>query len=128
MKSAISFLLAIIVIFNTSTMFVNAKVPEFEWVEQAGGAGTNFRSDAGKAITVDSSGNIIVTGFFSGTATFGGTTLTTDDSNIDLFIAKYDSESNLLWIKQGITESYYTEVTSGFGITTDEFDNIYKNT
>jgi len=67
----------------------------FLWVEQAGGTGF----DGGGAIATDGSGNSIVTGGFSGTATFGDTTLTSVGSG-DMFIAKYDGDGNFLWVEQ----------------------------
>jgi len=67
----------------------------FLWVEQAGGGA----SDEGFAIATDGSGNSIVTGHFSGTATFGDTTLTSAGSR-DIFIAKYDGDGNFLWVEQ----------------------------
>jgi len=44
-------------------------------------------------------GNIIVTGNFRGTATFGNTILSSAGSD-DIFVAKYDGDSNFLWVKQ----------------------------
>jgi len=67
----------------------------FLWVKQAGGT----LHDTGWGITTDGSGNIIVTGHFTGTATFGNTTLSGGGSE-NIFIAKYDGDGNFLWAKQ----------------------------
>ncbi|MDX9776786.1 MAG: SBBP repeat-containing protein, partial [Petrimonas sp.] len=56
----------------------------WQWAVQAGGAGT----DQGNSIAVDSSGNCYVTGYFSGTASFGATNLTSSGGD-DIFVAKY---------------------------------------
>ncbi len=87
----------------------------FLWVEQAGGTDT----DVGRAIAMDGSGNIVVTGNFNGIATFGSTTLTSDGGS-DIFIAKYDGDGNLLWVDHagGTTQDF------GGGIATDGSGNI----
>src|ERR1700752_1922888 len=61
-----------------------------DWARQAGGP--NF--DQGQAIAVDDAGNSYVTGFLTGSATFGPgepteTTLVSDTR--DVFVAKYDT-------------------------------------
>ncbi len=55
----------------------------FLWAAQAGGGS----SDNGLGIATDGSGNILVTGFFGGVATFGNTTLISAGDQ-DIFIAK----------------------------------------
>ena len=63
----------------------------FAWVTQAGGTDV----DVGEAITSLRDGNSIVTGYFSGTATFGNTTLTSAGLN-DIFVAALDANGNWL--------------------------------
>jgi len=88
------------------------------WVKQAGG--TDY--DYGNSITIDSSGNSYVTGYFRGIASFGNTNLTnTSNHYYDIFIAKLDSNGNWLWAKQaGGTSSDY-----GYSIATDSAGNSY---
>ena len=87
------------------------------WATKAGG---NDR-DYGYDIAIDSSGNSYVTGFFNGTASFGGTTLTSSGQE-DIFVAKLDSNGNWLWAKQaGGTSS----VAYGYSIATDSSGNSY---
>jgi len=71
------------------------------WANQAGGTEGN----GGNSIAVDVNGNSYVTGNFSGSATFGNTTLTSS-GNDDIFVAKLDSNGNWLWAKQAGGTSY----------------------
>ncbi|MDB6024271.1 MAG: hypothetical protein JWM68_494, partial [Verrucomicrobiales bacterium] len=64
------------------------------WAKKAGGTG----SDIANAIVIDRQGNLYVAGTFTGTATFDGRVLTASD--MDIFVACYDANGALLWIKQ----------------------------
>jgi len=70
----------------------------FLWARQAGGS----LSDIGNGIALDAATNVYVTGYFSGSATFGTNMLTSvGSSNLpDIFLAKYDMAGNLSWVKQ----------------------------
>ncbi len=46
--------------------------------------------------TVDNANNVIITGSFEGTVDFGGGPLTST-GNVDIFIAKFDSNGNYIW-------------------------------
>jgi hypothetical protein len=65
------------------------------WAKQIGGTNDDFSY----GITADASGNCFVTGYFSGNATFGPTNLTSSGIT-DGFIAKFDSQGNLIWVTQ----------------------------
>ena len=65
------------------------------WVISAGGPG----EDVAKAITVNSDGDIIITGTFEGTADFGGQTLTATRLN-NIFVAVYDNLGKLKWAER----------------------------
>ncbi|MEH2161178.1 MAG: SBBP repeat-containing protein [Nostoc sp.] len=88
----------------------------FLWVQKLGGT----LADAGVGITSDGAGNIYVTGYFSGTTTFGSTTLTSAGDK-DAFVAKLNGNGNVLWAnKLGSTG-----VDKGLGIITDGLGNTY---
>ena len=69
---------------------------ELLWVRTCGGTGL----DRGLDLKIDNDDNAVITGFFSGSAVFGDTTLVSTDHH-DLFIAKYSSIGNLIWVVQG---------------------------
>ncbi|NDH06420.1 hypothetical protein EBX93_10930, partial [bacterium] len=70
--------------------------PEFEWVAHAGGK----LHDKTRGIAVDGKGNVYLTGEFTGTATFGEFTLTSNKL-MDFFIAKVDPKGKFLWVRSG---------------------------
>ncbi len=82
------------------------------WVKQAGG--TN--SDGGGSVSALADGSFLVTGKFSGTATFGSgeanATALTAAYDDDIFIARYNPDGTMVWVKQaGKTKKAY--VSSG---------------
>jgi hypothetical protein len=52
--------------------------------------------DIGRAVAVDGSGNVILTGWFEGAVDFGGGLLTSVGDR-DIFLAKYDMDGNHIW-------------------------------
>jgi len=66
----------------------------WQWAKQAGGTSDDY----GYSISVDVNSNSYVTGIFSGTATFGAFTLTSN-GNFDVFVAKLDIDGNWQWAK-----------------------------
>ena len=65
---------------------------EYQWATKAGGA----EGDQGNSITVLADGASIVTGYFTGNATFGNTTLTSA-GDTDVFVAKLDAGGAYQW-------------------------------
>jgi hypothetical protein len=89
--------------------------PDWMWAESAGGTG----ADCGYGITIDNSGNSYIIGSFTGTATFGTTTLISSGLS-DIFIAKLNASGSYLWaIKAGGSAN-----DCGFGITIDNSGNL----
>lgn len=64
------------------------------WVRKAGSSG----KDEGRGIKCDAAGNIYVTGVFKGSASFGSQTVYSN-GNSDMFLAKYSSAGDLIWVK-----------------------------
>jgi hypothetical protein len=89
------------------------------WATSAGGSS----DDEAENVCCDSSGNIYITGEFRSPAMiFKDTTLyNTDKSSVDMFIAKYSADGNLLWAKSAGRNGY----DKGMGIAIDSRSNIY---
>ncbi|MCG8606262.1 DUF5011 domain-containing protein, partial [bacterium] len=94
------------------------------WLRHAGGlatGGANSGANTGLGITIDASSNVIATGAYIGSITFGSTTLPIGGANEELFLVKYDSNGNLLWAKAA-TGSFSV---FGYQVATDDAENIY---
>lgn len=92
----------------------------YEWAKGFG----NTASDEGFDVVVDGSGNVYVTGSFSGTTDFdpgAGTANLTSAGLADIYIAKYDANGNYLWAKRigDLSDDYGSE------IVLDASGNIY---
>lgn len=73
----------------------------FIWAKKMGGNGPG--SDEGFTIDIDGSGNIYVSGLFSGTSDFDpglGVFNLTSAGSYDIFIVKLDSNGNFIWAKR----------------------------
>jgi hypothetical protein len=96
------------------------------WIRQISGNDTN--GDVGYGVATDASGNILVTGNFSGTASFGGTNLVSAGGR-DMFLAKFDPSGTVLWATQagGTNDDIGLHVAvdnSGNSIVTGYFRNL----
>ncbi|MBL0342537.1 MAG: hypothetical protein IPP71_17535 [Bacteroidetes bacterium] len=87
------------------------------WARQAGSS----TSDIGNSVKFDHAGNIIVTGEFSGTCNFSTSSLTSQAGTVDAFIAKYDGNGNVVWVKKGSGNF----IDRGTGVAIDLQNNIY---
>jgi hypothetical protein len=86
------------------------------WVKYS----TGPKDEVGNAVACDNSGNVYVTGYYSGAATFGTINIVNSGFN-DVFIVKYNSAGNVVWAK-GIGGSGY-EMT--YDINVDAAGNVY---
>ena len=71
---------------------------DYVWAKGMGGTG----NDQGYFLALDGSGNLVVTGYFNGTADFdpgSGTFNLTSAGGNDFYIAKYNSTGDYLWAK-----------------------------
>ncbi|GHB70406.1 hypothetical protein [Persicitalea jodogahamensis] len=66
------------------------------WIRHIGGQG----SDGGSGVAVNKDGDVYLTGTFTASVSFGGSTLAADGPE-DAFIALYNSEGSLKWVRSG---------------------------
>lgn len=66
------------------------------WARRAGSS--NYEKALG--ITFDNFGNIFISGLYTYSCTFGGTTTLTGYGDKDGFLAKYDSNGNFIWARK----------------------------
>jgi hypothetical protein len=88
-----------ITLINHSSGFNDIYIAKYDtagniiWAKNAGG----IYNDISSGLTVDSNGNMLLTGYFSSpTIMFGGTSLINHGNN-DVFISKYDPSGNVIW-------------------------------
>jgi hypothetical protein len=65
------------------------------WAKRAGGNG----DDRGVALKTDASGNSYVTGFYTNDSISFGSVLVPDEAVDNSFVAKYDTDGNVVWAK-----------------------------
>ena len=93
------------------------------WARKEGG---NL-SENSYGVTVDHQNNVILTGQFEGTTSIANQNFTslidpfTNLPSFDLFISKYDSNGNPLWVKAGLAE----KEDRGLAVAVDAQDNIF---
>jgi len=86
------------------------------WAKSAGGTG----DDRVYSVAVDASGNAYLVGWFTSTLTFGSDTLT-NAGYCDIFLAKYDSNGNVLWGKS----AGGTDDDVAYSVAVDASGNTY---
>jgi len=99
-----------------------APPPQVSWAAQAGGT----TGDEANAISALPDGSSVVTGYFTDTATFGSTTLTSTGS-YDVFTAKMNADGTWAWATKaggtGDDEGYgISALPDGSSIVTGYFD------
>jgi hypothetical protein len=100
---------------------VRGQTPLFQWARSFVGSDNNSE---GTSITMDASGNVLVTGIMRETTDFDpgpGTYILNSISAEDIFISKLDAAGNFLWAKQigGVGSD------EGNSIVTDAAGNVY---
>jgi hypothetical protein len=107
----------VVAILATLWAFPLHAAPPFHfWSQRFGGA----NSDQGYSVAVDPSGNVYVTGYFEGTANFGGADLVSAGF-IDIFVVKYNSAGVHQWSKS--FGSYGADI--GQDIAVDASGSVY---
>ena len=112
-RSNLKWALALFCLITTAAL---AKTPKWVAATSAGGTGTDFSY----AVKVGPDNHQYVTGSFSGTATFGSTTLTSVGGQ-DIFLAKYAGPRDLRWVVQAGGSSD----DSGIALAFDGAGNVY---
>lgn len=82
------------------------------WTRNFGSSGEDYA----RSIAIDSQGNIVITGV-AGSNLSGNTS---NGSN-DVFVAKYDSNGNEIWVRQFGT----SDDDRGYSVTIDNLNNVY---
>ncbi len=90
------------------------------WANVEGG--TNH--SGGKSIATDANNNVYVTGYFSRKAYFGNDSATANGDS-DIFLIKYDSNGNLLWLRTAgcTTDVYQGDMGTSVGV--DANNDVY---
>jgi hypothetical protein len=119
MKKTLHFYFLLALLFSFSVK-INAQQIDWLWAKSACAlsAATNVTS-----ITTDQSGNIFIGGNYRDSALFGSTVFHPVGTS-NMFVAKYDSSGNFLWMLPGVGTNSppYNLVTD---LTTDSSGNCY---
>ncbi len=110
-----NFYMRYLLIVNFLFIYLNVTAQNFQWAHDVGSAGTEYGYD----ISTDRYGNSYFTGWFSDSITFGSTVLKT--KNASLFIVKYNSAGNIVWVRQDSGSSNVV----GISIKNDTSGNIF---
>lgn len=89
------------------------------WIRSLGG----IHQDSANGVTLDAAENVYISGSFSNTVTFGGTTTLTSTGSSDIFIAKFLSNGTFQWVKQSGGNAASGKTNAGIGI--DSTGNLY---
>lgn len=88
-----------------------------QWATSGGAPVFN---EQGQAIALDAAGNVLINGYFMGSATFGTSTFTSFGSS-DVFTAKLNSSGAWQWAVQGGSANG----DNGYGVSCDANNNVY---
>ncbi len=97
----------------------------FQWVDDIVGSNNDFGDDGGTGLTADSSGNVYLTGVYSGFAEFGPIFLNAGKGIFDGFVCKLDSSGNFHWASDIGSSGGTNPYVDPAGIAVDARDNVY---
>lgn len=109
-------LISILILVLFSSVTITAQKFGFEWNKTF----EYTPYSTGDALTVDSEGNVISTGNFRTMLVFNNDTITSN-RYYSMFIAKYDTYGNYMWVKTISSDNYIRL----YSACVDENDNIY---
>jgi len=107
-------------ILSAST--ARASAPGYEWTQAMGGAS----GSSGESTAIDASGNIYITGYFSGSMDFdptAGVDTHTSSANTDMFLTRINADGSYAWTKTSSGGTY--SCASGSSVAIDASGNIY---
>ncbi|TAL63048.1 MAG: hypothetical protein EPN85_01080, partial [Bacteroidetes bacterium] len=123
-KSFFTALLTAFLVLPTASCLLPACFSQgtWPWAKQTLGGGTS--GDKCRNICSDASGNVYITGDFdSAPMTIGSYTLTNNNPGSSYYLAKYDANGNVLWVRQHTVGTAYGE--RGTSVCTDAAGNVY---
>ena len=92
------------------------------WAKSNNNSAANS-NDYAKSVAVDLNGNVYVAGSYDGDLNVGGTILP-NYSGSDLFVVKYDSSGNVVWVKSN-NNSAANGNDSAYSVAVDLSGNVY---
>lgn len=107
--------ITILIAVFISVIQLNSQAQSWEWA-------TTSASDGSFYTCSDAQGNVYQAGKFSGTASFSGTQLTSGPGYTNWFIAKYNSNGVLQWVKKALAGTTDREIIA---MTADNASNIF---
>ncbi len=107
--------------YNGFPAYGQSLPPNFQWAVNSGGN----NSDKALSVCIDNLGNVITTGYFTGTVDFdpGVNTFYLTSNSSDTYIQKLDPNGNFIWAIA--TSSNGIGVGAGKSVTVDQSGNIY---
>ncbi len=109
-------LLILFQLFIQQELVAQSTAPDFTWAKNFGGTGNDGSYD----VAIDNAGNIIATGSFENTISFGTFQLTASQGSIDIFVAKFNSNGDVIWAKSAGGSDY----DRGYAVAVDNQNNI----
>ncbi|MFZ0829484.1 MAG: leucine-rich repeat protein [Verrucomicrobiia bacterium] len=97
---------------------------QFQWSQRIASSTTLPNGEPDLGMCLDTNGNCYVTGWFDGTNSFGGVTLTNKSvGGTDIFVAKYNTTGALQWAQRAGGSP--GNLNNGRGIGVDTNGNVY---